>query len=125
MRRAFIVRSGITSMLQLATPYANDEDIEGSLDLWVNRIKDIYPQGNVQWLAQSDVKKSKSKKKDKDGSRSGEPEPSKLPDLSKYKIPELKKKLVEAGLPKSIIELLSDSDIVENARGLGLLDKKK
>ena len=52
MGRAFIVRSGITSMLQIATPYANDEDIEGSLDLWVKRIKGSYPQNNVQWLAE-------------------------------------------------------------------------
>jgi len=125
MGRAFTVRSGITSMLQLATPYANDEDIEGSLDLWVNRIKGIYPQNNVQWLAHSDQKRSKSKKKDKDGSISGELETKKTPDLSKYKIPELKKKLIEAGLPESMIELLSDSDIVENARGLGLIDNKK
>ena len=50
MGRAFIVRSGITSMLQIATPYGNDEDIEGSLDTWVKNICKKYDQANVEWL---------------------------------------------------------------------------
>ena len=37
MGRGFIIRTGITAMCQLATPYSNDEDIEGSLDRWVDR----------------------------------------------------------------------------------------
>jgi hypothetical protein len=52
MGRAFIVRSGITNMLQLATPYANDDDTEGSLDTWVRRIKTRHPVPNVTWLRQ-------------------------------------------------------------------------
>ncbi len=58
MGRAFIVRSGITSMLQIATPYANDEDIEGSLDIWVTRIRERYPQENVTWLSGGKSKKA-------------------------------------------------------------------
>jgi len=128
MGRAFIVRSGITNMLQLATPYANDEDIEGSLDLWVKRIKERHPGKNIQWLAQtssSEHGKSKSKKKEKPETNPDQTNTPKAADVSKYNIPELKKKLVEAGLPESMISLFADSDIIENARSMGLLDKKK
>jgi hypothetical protein len=119
MGRAFTVRSGITSMLQIATPYANDEDVEGSLDLWVNRIKEIYSKKNVSWLSGG-----------KDGKSSGQSEPenppaaSAAPNLSQYNIPDLKKRLMEAGLPDSVINLFGDSDIIENARAMGLLDAK-
>jgi hypothetical protein len=46
------------------------------------------------------------------------------PDLSKYNIPDIKKLLAASGLPDSVIGLFSDSDLVENARAMGLLDKK-
>lgn len=132
MGRAFLVRSGITSMLQLATPYANDDDIEGSLDLWVNQIKALYPQKNVAWLAAaSDENPSGSggksrQKKTKEPAESAAPASAvaQTPDYSKYKIPELKKKLIENGVPEAMIALFSDGDIVENARTLGLLDAK-
>ncbi|MGB8213735.1 MAG: FtsK/SpoIIIE domain-containing protein [Anaerolineales bacterium] len=119
MGRAFTVRSGITSMLQIATPYANDEDVEGSLDLWVNRIRERYPQENVTWLSGG-----------KAGNPSSQPEHASVPatpakpDLSKYNIPDLKKRLIAAGLPESLTNLFGDSDIIENARAMGLLDAK-
>ncbi len=116
MGRAFIVRSGITSMLQLATPYSNDEDVEGSLDIWVRRIKERYPQKNVQWLSGSGGK-GQAAQTDSPASNAD--------DASKYNIPELKKKLIQAGLPESMIGLFSDKDIVENARAMGVLDNKK
>ena len=119
MGRAFTVRSGITNMLQIATPYANDEDIEGSLDLWVSRIKERYPQKNVTWLSGGKVKKAS----DQSGP-SGMPAAPAAPDLSKYNIPDIKKLLAASGLPDSVISLFSDSDLVENARALGLLDAK-
>ncbi len=119
MGRAFTVRSGITAMLQIATPYANDEDVEGSLDLWVNRIKERYPQKNVTWLSGGKVKKSS----DQSGP-AGAPAAPAGPDLSKYNIPDLKKLLMGAGLPESVTNLFSNSDIVENARAMGLLDAK-
>jgi hypothetical protein len=41
-----------------------------------------------------------------------------------YDIPDIKKRLADAGLPESVISLFSDADLVENARAMGLLDKK-
>ncbi len=118
MGRAFIIRSGITNMLQVATPYVNDEDIEGSLDIWVRRIMERYPQKNVTWLSGG-----KSKKAAEQAAALTPPAPT-GPDLSMYNIPELKKQLIDFGLPESMCNLLTDADIVENARVMGLLDKK-
>jgi len=120
MGRAFTVRSGITSMLQIATPYANDEDVEGSLDLWVNRIRERYPQNNVTWLSGGKGKKGAAQ----GGPAAGMPVLPAGPDLSMYNIPDIKKQLVAAGLPESLLGVFSDADIVENARAMGLLDKK-
>ena len=122
MGRAFTVRSGITNMLQLATPYANDEDTEGSLDLWVRRIQDLYPKQKVSWLPQGSNGKTPKKEQ-----KSESAIPAGLPavDISQYNVPELKQKLIEVGLPEDMIQLFSDADIVENARSMGLLDEKK
>ncbi len=118
MGRAFTVRSGITSMLQLATPYANDDDIEGSLDTWVRLIKERHPQDKVQWLAADLAGAAQD---------AGLPavQAAKGPDLSKYDIPELKKKLIAAGMPETMFSLMSDSDVIENARAMGLLEENK
>jgi hypothetical protein len=106
-------------MLQIATPYSNDEDIEGSLDLWITRIRERYPQNNVTWLSGGKAKKGT----DQTGS-TGIPAMPSGPDLSMYDMSDIKKKLAEAGLPESLIGLFSDADLVENARSMGLLDKK-
>ncbi len=130
MGRAFIVRSGITSMLQLATPYSNEDDMEGSLDIWVRRITAKYPGKKVQWIGAASggetEKGSKSKTKAaKESAESPFPAPAaKAPDVSKYNIAELKKKLIEKGLPESMIAMFSDADIVENARSMGIIDQK-
>lgn len=126
MGRAFLVRSGITSMLQVATPYANDEDIDGSLDLWVRRIKELYPQKNVQWLRKSaSISDSKTKKKDKSEETPDQTSSPEDPEISKYNILDLRNKIVEFGMSESTVKLFSDKDIIENARALGLLDEEK
>jgi hypothetical protein len=122
MGRAFTVRSGITNMLQIATPYANDEDTEGSLDVWVTRIQERYPNQKAWWLSYGPDGKSKKKKEEKPGDGSSAPQG---PDLSKYDVAELKKKLVESGMPEDMLNLFSDADIVENARSMGLLEEAK
>jgi type VII secretion protein EccCb len=124
MGRAFTVRSGMTSMLQLATPYANDDDTEGSLDTWVKRIQARYPQKRVTWLRQSGAATAETgsqpkSRKEKAGAAAG----PKQPDVSRYDIAELKRKLVEDGLPEALLGMLSEADIVESARAKGFLDR--
>jgi hypothetical protein len=122
MGRAFTVRSGITSMLQLATPYANDDDIEGSLDIWFKRINELYPGQKARWLNAQDDSDQPEKNPDGEKPRGGTSKGSpKGPDISKYDIPELKKKLIESGMPESMMGLLTDNDVIDNARAFGLL----
>ena len=119
MGRAFIVRSGITSMLQIATPYGNDDDPEGSLDTWLRCIKNRYPKEKAKWPIQRAGAKSETKL------RESEDLESKLSHLSKYDIPLLKKKLVESfGMPEEMLDC-SDADIVRMAASMGILDESK
>jgi DNA segregation ATPase FtsK/SpoIIIE, S-DNA-T family len=124
MGRAFIVRSGITNMLQLATPYANDEDTEGSLDTWVRRINERYPVRKVEWL-RPPGSNGKTDQADAPTAVMGVAGPGQIADLSKYSIPDLKQKLIEFGLPEDMIGLFSDNEIVENARQMGLLSEEE
>ena len=133
MGRAFIVRSGITSMLQLATPYANDDDVEGSLDAWVRRIQQRYPQPRLRWLAASAAAESAPAEAAQPGSTPAAAQPVAAPAAAaptpgpapKYNVAELKQKLLEIGLPEEMVNLMGNADVVENARALGLLDDKK
>lgn len=131
MGRAFTVRSGITAMLQIATPYVNDEDIEGSLDKWVKLIKARYTQRKVKWIRKppegggqqtqaagttapaGPAPSSKEKGKGKKGAAEA--------GAGKYDLKALKKGLLEKGMSESLLNLLSPSDLVENARSMGLI----
>lgn len=125
MGRAFIIRSGMTSMLQLATPYANDDDTEASLDNWVRRICERYPQKQVSWIRLSGAGEAGAGEAGAKKSRHAGAAPAKPPEAAKYDIAELKRKLKEDGLPDAILGLLSDADIVESARTKGFLDSPK
>jgi hypothetical protein len=53
--RGFVVRSGRTYMLQIATPYEDDENQEAILDRWVKQIRDRYPGQKAIWSLPEDV----------------------------------------------------------------------
>jgi len=131
MGRAFAVRSGITNMLQLATPYATDEDIEGSLDKWVKLIKGRSAQRKVKWIrkqpegAGQETEASGTTAADKpaiDPKEKGKGKKGSATDATgKYDINALKKGLLEKGMPESLLNLLSPGDIVENAKNMGVI----
>ena len=125
MGRAFIVRSGITSMLQIATPYANDEDIEGSLDTWVKNICKKYDQSNVEWLRIPSEDEAEGEQTGKSSESNGSSGSGKSFNEKDYDITAIKKLLMENGMPESLLDILPPADLVENARGLGLLEEKK
>jgi hypothetical protein len=125
MGRAFTVQSGITKMLQLATPYASDEDIDGSVDEWVQKIQKRHPGKKVLWMRPADTASNES-----NSAADGQAPDNDLPtegvslsqrDLSKYDMEEVKKLLKESGFPEEMMSILSDGDIVETAIGMGLI----
>ena len=124
MGRGFIVRTGITSMLQIATPYPNDDDAEGAMDAWVRKIQKQYPGKKVTWKSSSVTAASSEAASAPEPAASGESSLSKPPpkvDPAKYDVVALKKQLLESGLPESLLSMLSEADIIENARSMGLL----
>jgi len=52
--RGFIVKSGRTSMLQLVTPYASDDNIEVSLDSWLAQIRARFSR-RASWLSAGQI----------------------------------------------------------------------
>ena len=121
MGRSFIVRSGITSMLQIATPHANDDDMEGSIDHWVMKINKKYQSNQAKWLR---IPKLKDEKKDKDGETPDKNvvSPSSGVDESQYDIEEVKQKLRDSGMDDDFMKILSNTDLIETAKSLGLFD---
>jgi len=133
MGRGFIVRSGITSMLQIATPYGSDDDVESSLDAWVKKIQERHAgRRKAEWLFTPETKPASeavtgqpaasgaSTNVTESPAASASPEMKPL-DPSRYDIEALKKQLVEQGLPEVMLSMLSPADILENARAAGLI----
>jgi S-DNA-T family DNA segregation ATPase FtsK/SpoIIIE len=129
MGRAFTVRSGITNMLQIATPYANDEDTEGSLDKWVKSIQTRHTQPKVKWIRkppaggeQASEESSKAASSEPEQAKKGKGKKAAGAEVDgKYDMKALKKGLIEKGMPESLLELLSPSDIIENAKNMGVI----
>jgi hypothetical protein len=141
MGRGFTVQSGITKMLQIATPYANDDDVDGSIDQWVHLIQKRHPVEKVQWLRPQDEPESEEAQEkaaaeeaqpveeqvEETGEAKGEEDtdqfsiPTKR-DISKFDMDAIKKLLSENGYPQDLLDMLSDSDMVETAFAMSLLE---
>lgn len=121
MGRSFIVRSGITTMLQIATPHTSDDDMEGSVDHWVEKINQKFAGKQAKWMR---IPKPKEKKEQVSGSTSQTYTPTSV-DVSQYNIEEVKQKIRDAGMDEDMIKILSDSDLIETAKTLGLFDEVK
>jgi hypothetical protein len=122
MGRSFIVRSGITSMLQIATPHANDDDMEGSIDQWVSKIVKQHKGKQAKWLR---IPQPKEVKKENVVEKSEENLSSSISsvDESLYDIEDVKQKLRNAGMDDEFMNMLSKSDMIETAKTLGLFDE--
>ena len=126
MGRSFIVRSGITSMLQIATPYTSDEEAEASMDNWIKSIVNKYPDTKSKWLR---VPQEKTKE-DTQPSQTDQistfqrstPMATSTVDLSKYNMEEVKQKLIESGMTEDMLAVLSPGDLVESYNALQSLD---
>lgn len=117
MGRGFIIRSGITSMLQIASPYP-DDDVEASLDGWVGKIQKRYQNQKVAW--KTPTPESPSTPASQQVAATEQPT-SGMPASAEYDLAVLKQGLLERGVPEALLSHLSDADILDNARVMGLL----
>jgi DNA segregation ATPase FtsK/SpoIIIE, S-DNA-T family len=83
--RGFLVKSGRTSMIQVATPYLNDSEVEKSLDAYIERLCSKYPGQKARW------KKVDNKGQEKTG------------ETSEDEIKEMKELLLEKGFSEEMI----------------------
>lgn len=126
MGRGFIVRSGITNMLQIATPYLNDEEMESSIDDWVAKILARHKQKKVKWMNAGTKKTAKDKDKaGKDDASGSTSKPSAEEDFSNYDMKAIKKSLIESGLTEEMVEMFSPADIVSTAKEMGLISDEE
>lgn len=128
MGRAFTVQSGITKMLQLATPYASDENIEGSVDSWVEKIQSRYPGQKAKWMRPVDTPEDEGEKNQEEKANATGSEPVSTPtasnrEIKKYNIKSIKKLMRENEYPEDILDSLTDSDIVDIAIAMELIEE--
>ncbi|HSM24242.1 MAG TPA: FtsK/SpoIIIE domain-containing protein, partial [Anaerolineaceae bacterium] len=126
MGRSFIVRSGITSMLQIATPYISDEEAETSMDNWIKTIVKKYPGEKSKWLRIPQEKSAEDAEPAEADQISTTQQSTSVTtssvDLSKYNMKEVKQKLLEGGMTEDMLGALSPSDLVESYIALQSLD---
>ena len=148
--RAFSVRSGITNMMQIATPIVNEGQSGEELDRWVERIIERYPDVKANWT--KPVKSVPSAPPSQPGSRIPAQEandktesandrekvsfltetenPYVVPPappvrpIEEYNLDEIKQLLIVNGMPDMTLKLLSPEEIVSMAYAFGLLEDK-
>jgi len=108
--RGFNVKSGRTVMVQIATPYSSDDNIEGSLDSWIDQIQKLHPEPQVKWLRVPEPVAPK-------GGDGGAPA---KPGQPTYDIELLKTRLKAKGLGADLLAALGPDDIYKVAVQFGL-----
>jgi DNA segregation ATPase FtsK/SpoIIIE, S-DNA-T family len=135
--RGFLVKSGKTQMLQIATPYNQDEPVDAVMDRWVQKITELHGDSRAQWLPmpekyQSLSSDSQPKAAATNGSDShtagaaagsgSQASPEALPP---EQIEILRNQLIrmyeEVGLPADMVKDLPASGIIEMAQLRGLI----
>ena len=142
--RGFLVKSGKTQMVQIATPYAQDESIEVSMDRWVEKIQSLYAGQKAKWIpmpaeatpadGNSGKQVTSTSPTAADNGSSRPPAPAGnaaaiasagVGGISAEEIESLRTQLVQmyekVGLPGDMVKDLPPSGIVEMARMRGIL----
>ncbi len=147
--RAFLVRSGRTRMLQIATPYDDEEHIEATLDEWVREIQARYPGQKLAWTRQPEEEEETAVAESENGSAAAASTPSPAPSRPAaparsavgatismegrtevrtavpdgVDIEEIKKRLVkEKNMSETLVNLLDPIAVYNNAIAMGLIE---
>lgn len=130
--RGFVVRSGRTLMLQLATPYPDEGRMVDGMDDWIVDIRDRYPRAGVDWgvaVAATPATGSVPQAPQEAGPATADGEtPETDGPVRLREVPEdvdleaLKIRLIKAGMEEDLLALLSPVDMVNVGRELGVLE---
>jgi hypothetical protein len=110
--RAFIVKSGRTMMIQAATPYSSDDNIEGSLDTWVEQILTKSRGAKAAWMRSPDE------------APTGSEQPAAQPQHDPARIEAMKAKLRTKGMVDALLNSMSPDDIIKMATRYGFDSEK-
>ena len=103
MGRGFMVKSGRTSMIQVATPYTSDDNIEASLDAWLAQIRSRYP---------------------KRGSWSRPPNAGHAPAGPAYDLEGIKAALKAKGIGEPLLAVMNLESLLSSATKMGIDPEK-
>jgi DNA segregation ATPase FtsK/SpoIIIE-like protein len=118
--RGFVVKSGRTAMLQIGTPYSNDENIEPSLDAWVDQVRARFPGPQATWLRQAEPAKDGGGQPASSTAAPGAPAAAAAAPID---LEELKKQLKEKGVGEGLLGLLGSAELLSMAATYGIIKK--
>ncbi len=134
--RAFLVRSGRTNMLQIATPYDDEEHIEATLDEWVRAIQARYPGQKLAWTRQPEEAGGETAVPEPENGAAPGPTPVRANPApppaggavsaegravvrttvpNDLDVEELRKLVIASGLPEVVAKLMSKADLYNYA----------
>lgn len=125
--RGFIVKAGKLAMLQIATPYNQDEEISTALDRWVEAMLKRYPKQKAAWKdipegAITDEKRDTGSTKTTSAAKEEtQPVAPPQPAFTQEQIQTLKKQLGDLGFPSDMLEMMPSEGILEMAGRYGLV----
>jgi DNA segregation ATPase FtsK/SpoIIIE, S-DNA-T family len=133
--RGFLVKSGKTQMLQIATPYNQDEPVEVAMDRWVEKIIALHGDTPTQWIPMPDDQTGNGQEKapHTNGRAQNAASAEVVTTASSTsnngmpaeQVEDLRKQLVAmyegVGLPAEMVKDLPPSGIIEMAQLRGLL----
>jgi DNA segregation ATPase FtsK/SpoIIIE-like protein len=119
MGRGFVVKSGRTLMLQIATPFEDDEKQPQILDRWVGEIQKQYPKQRSAWSVLRDAQPGDSKSDHGEETKTQEDNPD--DETEAIDIDALKNQLHERGLSETLTALMSAQDLINTAKKMGIL----
>ncbi len=129
--RAFLVRSGRTSMLQVATPYDDEEHVETTLDEWVRAIQARYAGQKLVWSRPPEEGEPETAVAEAENSPASDPAPALATPTAavagggraavRTAVPDdldvaaLKKLVMDSGLPEGVANLMGKVDLYNYA----------
>jgi hypothetical protein len=142
--RGFLVKSGKTEMVQIATPYNQDEPIETALDRWVDTIIAQYGATPAQWIPMpgddapppAPAQTAPASNGRSNGTVTAAPATaassapaSDKPGFTAEQVEALRQQLIQmyegVGLPSDMVRDLPPSGIIEMAQLRGILEAEK